>query len=351
MFKIKVLNHEVIEQILDMKQVIEGIEKVYTLKAEDRADVFPMVFHEFERGVADMDIKSGHLKDADIFGLKLVSWYGDNPKNNLPALIGTTLVFDSNTGMPLGLLNAEHITGMRTGAAAAIGAKVFARKNSEVLMMVGTGHISSFAIAATLIAMDNIKTVKIYDPMNIEGAKKLVGSIQDKLTNNFLSKYAEGSDDYVAIKKKFDVNFEVVEDIEKATGESDVILTATPSRKPMILREWVKAGTHFSCIGADMDGKQEIHEAIFAAGKVYVDDIGQAISVGETEIPIKSGAITKEDIIAEIGDVMIGNAPGRQSDEDITVYDTTGIALQDLMTSKIVLDIAEEKGLGVIVEI
>ncbi len=351
MFKIKVLNHEVIEQILDMKQVIEGIEKVYTLKAEKRAEVFPMVFHEFERGVADMDIKSGHLKDADIFGLKLVSWYGDNPKNDLPALIGTTLVFDSNTGMPLGLLNAEHITGMRTGAAGAIGAKVFARPESETLMMVGTGHISSFAIAATLIAMDNIKTVKIYDPMNIEQAKKLVGSIKDKLANNFLDKYAEGSDDHKTISKKFDVNFEVVEDIEKATGESDIILTATPSRKPMILREWVKAGTHFSCIGADMDGKQEIHEDIFAAGQVYVDDIGQAISVGETEIPIKSGAITKEDIIAEIGDVMIGNAKGRQSAEEITVYDTTGIALQDLLTSKLVLDIAAEKGLGVEVEI
>ncbi len=351
MFKIKVLNHEVIEEILDMKQVIEGIEKVYKLKAEKRAEVFPMVFHEFERGVADMDIKSGYLKEADIFGLKLVSWYGDNPQNDLPALIGTTLVFDSNTGAPLGLLNAAHITGMRTGAAAAIGAKVFARKDSKTLLMVGTGHISSFAIAATLIAMDNIKTVKIYDPMDIEQAHKLVTAIKSKLANEFLSKYAEGSKDYLDIKKKFDVRFETVEDIEKATGESDIILTATPSRKPIILREWVKSGTHFSCIGADMDGKQEIHEAIFAAGRVYVDDIDQAISVGETEIPIKSGAIKREDIIAEIGDVMIGNAVGRQNSEEITIFDTTGIALQDLLTSKLVLDIAEEKGLGVEVDI
>jgi len=351
MFKVKVLNHEIIEQILDMKQVIEAIEKVYTLKAEQRAEVFPMVFHEFERGVADMDIKSGHLKDANIFGLKLVSWYGENPKKDLPALIGTTLVFDSNTGQPIGLLNAEHITGMRTGAAAAIGAKVFARKESETLMMVGTGHISSFAIAATLIAMDNIKTVKIYDPMNIENAKKLVGAIKDKLQNNFLSKYEKGSDLYASIEKKFDVVFEVVEDIAKATGESDVILTATPSRKPMILREWVKEGTHFSCIGADMDGKQEIHEDIFAAGRVFVDDVEQAVNVGETEIPVKSGAITEEDILAEIGDVMIGRAEGRLSDKDITVYDTTGIALQDLLTSKLVLDIAAEKGLGVEVEV
>lgn len=351
MFKIKVLNHEVIEEILDMKQVIEAIEKVYTLKAEKRSSVFPMVFHEFERGVADMDIKSGHLEDADIFGLKLVSWYGENPKQNLPALIGTTLVFDSKTGKPIGLLNAEHITGMRTGAAAAIGAKVLARKDSETLLMIGTGHISSFAIAATLIAMDNIKTVKIYDPMNADAAKALSEKISLKLKNNFLSKYESCLAEYKEIEAKFDVTFEAVEDIEKATGESDIILTATPSRKPIILREWVKEGTHISCIGADMEGKQEIHEAIFAAGRVFVDDVEQAVNVGETEIPVKSGAITKEDIIAEIGDVMIGQAQGRVSDKDITVYDTTGIALQDLLTSKLVLDIAEEKGLGTVVEI
>jgi len=351
MFKVRVLNHEIIEEILDMKQVVEAIEQVYTLKAESKAEVFPMVFHEFERGVADMDIKSGHLKDADIFGLKLVSWYGENPKQNLPELIGTTMVFDSKTGMPIGILNASHVTGMRTGAAAAIGAKVFAKKSSETLMMVGTGHISSFAIAATLISMEAIKTVKIYDPMDRALAQGLVDSIEEKLENNFLSKYQVGTPLYEEIKKKFSVKFEVVEDIKRETGQSDIILTATPSRKPMILKEWVKPGTHFSCIGADMSGKQEIDEGIFSMGRVYVDDVDQAVNVGETEIPVASGAIKKEDIIAEIGDVMIGKAEGRLSAEDITVYDTTGIALQDLLTSKLVLDIAEEKNLGTVVDI
>lgn len=100
-----------------------------------------------------------------------------------------------------------------------------------------------------------------------------------------------------------------------------------------------------------MEGKQEIHEDIFAVGRVFVDDVDQAINVGETEIPVKSGAIKPEAIIAEIGAVMIGQAEGRKSADDITVYDSTGIALQDLLTSKLVLDIAEEKGLGTIVEI
>lgn len=351
MFKIKVLNHDVIEEVLDMKEVIEVVEQVYTLKSEGKTELFPMVFHEFERGVADMDIKSGHLKGADIFGLKLVTWFGENPKKDLPPLIGTTMVFDAKTGRPLGILNAEYVTGMRTGAAGAIGAKYLARKDSENLLMVGAGHISTFQIAATLIGMDNIKTVRIYDPINYDNAEKLSKSIKATLMNKFLSKYEEGTEIHKEINKKFDVEFEAASDIKEAVGLSDVIITATPSRKPMIMKEWVKKGTHFSCVGADMEGKQEIDENIFGIARVYVDDINQAVDVGETEIPIKKEIITEADIIAEIGDVITGKSQGRISDDDITVYDTTGIALQDLLTSKLVLDIAEEKGLGVEVDL
>ncbi len=351
MSKIKIFNQETIEKVLDMKQVIETVERVYTLKSEGKTELFPMVFHEFERGVADMDIKSGHIKDADIFGLKLVSWYGENPKKNLPALFGTTMLFDSKTGRPLAIFDAEYITGMRTGAAGAIGAKYLARKDSENLLMVGAGHQAIFQITATLIAMDNIKTVRIYDAMSYDNALVLSESIKEKITQQFLSKYREGSAIYKELHKKFDVKFEAVSDIKEAVGLSDIVISATPSRKPMIMKEWVKKGTHFSCVGADMEGKQEIDENIFSIARVYVDDIGQAVNVGETEIPIKAGAITEKDIIAEIGDVMIGKAEGRKSDDDITVYDSTGIALQDLLTSKLVLDIADKKGLGVEVDL
>ncbi|NMM64007.1 ornithine cyclodeaminase family protein [Clostridium sp. P21] len=351
MFKVKVLNHDVISKILDMKQVINAVEQVYTLKAKGKADLFPMVFHEFERGVADMDIKSGCIKEAGFFGLKLVSWFGENAKKNMSPIIGTSIVFDTETGKPLGLLNAEYITGMRTGAAGAIGAKYLARKDSENLLIVGTGHQSAFQIAATLIVMDNIKKVRIYEPMGPEKAISFVESIGQVLENEFLSKYKEDKQAYNEIAEKFNVIFEPVHDIKAAVGESDIIITATPSRKPMIDKEWVKPGTHFSCVGSDMEGKQEIDENIFAKAKVYVDDIAQAINVGETEIPIKKGIISKEDIIGEIGYLMIGKINGRTSNDDITIYDTTGIALQDLMTAKLALGIAEKKNLGVEVDL
>lgn len=351
MFKVKILNLKDTEKVLDMKAVIEAVEQVYTLKSNGDAVLFPMVFHEFEQGVADMDIKSGHLKGADIFGLKLVSWFGENSKQNLPLLVGTVMIFDDKTGKPLAILSAEHITGMRTGAAGAIGAKYLARKDSENLLMVGAGHQSKYQIAATLIAMDNIKKVRIYDPMNYEGAERLKKSIKAILNEEFLSKYEEGTEDYKVISKKFDIEFEAVSDLKEAVSLSDIIITATPSRKPMIMKEWVKKGTHFSCIGSDMEGKQEIDEAIFGIAKVYVDDTAQAINVGETEIPIKKGVITKENIIAEIGLVISGAVEGRRCEEDITIYDSTGIALQDLLTAKLALDMAEKKGLGTEVEL
>lgn len=344
MFKVKVLNQEVIEKTLDMKQVIEAVEKVYKLKSQSKADVWPMVFHEFEPGVADMDIKSGYLTDAEIYGLKLVSWYGDNEKKGLPALIGTTLVFDMTTGAPIGLLSAEHVTGMRTGAAGAIGAKYLARGGSENFLMVGTGHQASFQIAATLIAMNNIKKVRIYDPMNFEKAQELEGKIKDILRDKFLCHYEE-TDIYDEIKNKLDVDFEAVDSIEDAVKLSDVIITATPSRNPMIMKEWVKPGTHISCIGSDMSGKQEIDERIFGIARVFVDDHNQAKNVGETEIPAKKGII-KDDNISEIGDLIIGKLSGRVDENDITIFDSTGIALQDLMVSKLALDTAKAKNLG-----
>lgn len=336
MFKMKVLNQEVLQEVLDMPMVLEAIEKAYTLKAQDKTVLFPMVFHEFNPGVADMDIKSGHLKDVDIFGFKMVSWFGENKEKSLPLLIGTTMIFDSNTGVPLALLNADHITGMRTGAAGAIGAKYLAKKDAQTLLMVGTGHISKFEIAATLYAVPTINKVMIHDPMNVANANRLTENIRDILVDEF--------------KLTTSVSFESVTDLETAVGSSDVIITATPSKVAMIQKGWVKPGTHLSCIGADMSGKQEIDEQLFKIAKVVVDDIKQATDVGETETAYKQQLIQKSDL-TEIGDIILGNKPGRHSDQDITIFDSTGIAIQDLITSKLAVDLAKEKNLGVTIDI
>jgi len=337
MLDVKVLNQEVLKETLEMKEVILAVEKAYTLKAQNRTELFPMVFHEFNPGVADMDIKSGHLKDEGIFGLKLVSWFGENKEKDLPLLFGTTLIFDDKTGMPLALLNADYITGMRTGAAGAIGAKYLAKKNSKSLLMVGTGHVAQFQILATLIALPSIEKVRVYNPRSVERTTAYASKIKNILKNSF--------------NFESDVEFEAVNNLKDAVSNSDIIITATPSREPMILKDWIKPGTHFSCVGSDMEGKQEIDENIFIDAKIIVDDITQAINVGETETAIKKNIIKESDLLGEMGDIILGNVNGRTSDNDITIFDSTGIALQDLITSKLALDLAEKKNLGISIKL
>lgn len=339
MFNLKVLSKEDTEKLLEMNQVLDVVEEVYKLKSQDNTVVFPLVFHEFEPGVADMDIKSGWLKGSDIFGLKLVSWFGENVKKDLPALIGTILILDSKTGIPIGLLDGAHITGMRTGAAGALGAKYLARKNSETLLIVGAGHIATFQIAATLLTFPNIKNVLIYDGLNYETAEKMADNINTVLKKNFNFETPEH------------VSFSAVKDIKEATGQSDIIITVTPSKNPIIMKEWVKPGTHFSCIGADMSGKEEIDPEIFRNAKVFVDDIEQCINVGEIEIPVSKGILPKDKIAGELGDIILNKATGRENQEQITVFDATGTALLDLLTGKLALENAGNNGMGTTVNL
>lgn len=309
MNNIYVLSEEDTKSILEMDEVIETIENVYKEKSLGSGKVFPLVFHEFERAVADMDIKSGTLDSMGVYGLKLVSWFGENPKKNLPALSGIVMIFDRETGLPLGLINAEHMTGMRTGAAGAIGAKHLARKDSEVMLMVGAGHQATYQIRAMQTVFPNLKKVLVHDPVQFENASRFVKGF------NF---------------KREGIEYIPVENLEGAVGMADIIVTATPSRKPMIMKGWVKKGTHFSCMGSDMEGKQEIDPEILKISKLVTDDMNQSVNVGEFEIGIKTNVITQANIICEIGDVLIGKKTVRNSADDITVYDSTGIGLQDI---------------------
>lgn len=333
MFELKVLSREVTEKVLRMPDVIETVEEVYRLKAQNDTKVFPLVFHEFEPGAADMDIKSGWLKGSDIFGLKVVSWFGENTKKDLPALIGTILVMDAKTGVPMGILDGSHITGIRTGAAGAIGARLLARPDAKNLLVVGAGHVATFQIAAMLTLFDGLEKVRIYDGLSQENAERFAASMPQVLKDSF------GIDPGRTA-------FDAVTDLAGDTADSDVIITVTPSKQPIIMKEWVKPGTHFSCIGSDMSGKEEIDPRIFADARVFTDDTPQCISVGEIEIPVKQGILRPDDIAGEIGEILTGQTIGRENDTQITVFDATGTALLDLLTAKLALTKAEEQGLG-----
>ncbi|WP_207941175.1 alanine dehydrogenase [Enterococcus sp. DIV2402] len=348
MSKIRVLSQQMVQQVLSPKQTIATVEKVYRSKALENSTLWPMIFYEFEPGVADMDIKSGYMKELAIYGLKLVSWYGENPKKNLPALYGTTMLFDSETGQPIGLVDAGYITGVRTGAAGAIGSKWLAREDATTLLMAGTGHLALFEILSHMIAVPRIQKVIISSPRDSDSAENFATTCRKQLLN--LVESSPLIDELPEIIEHIQTIEIVALPLKEAVPISEIIVTATPAKEPFIKKEWLQPGTHISCMGADMGGKQEIETAIIESARIFVDDLNQSMTVGELEIPIQSGKVQPEQL-TEIGHLLLGQVAGRQSAEEITVFDSTGIALQDLAVTKQILDTAAEKNIGQVVEL
>jgi len=335
---ITVLGREQVKSVLEMPRVIEGVEQVYRMKAAGETVVWPLVSHEFEHAHAVMDIRSGYVAGKKLHGLKMLNNFPDNARLGLPSFNGMLMIFDSDTGVPLGVLDASYITGMRTGAAGAIAARTLARKDSTQLLVLGAGKQAAFQIAATLILMPGLKRVYVADPLSTPNARAFVEALPARLRDEF----------HISVQKK--IQFEVAEDLELAVASSDVVITVTPSRKPLIQHEWVRPGTHFSCIGSDMEGKQELESTIFRGARIFADDKPQCMRVGEMELPLKQGLITESDIAGELGQVLAGMIPGRTSDSETTIFDATGLALLDLVTGKIAIDLALEKGIGTRVE-
>lgn len=328
-----ILTREDVKKVIDMKETIEAVRNVYKLKTEGKTVIWSLVNYEFEDEHGAMDIRSGYVKGEQLHGLKMLNNFPGNREKGLQPFNGIMMVYDSNTGIPIGILDASYITCMRTGAAGAIGLDALARKDAKTLMLLGAGKQAPFQIAASLTLRPKLETVYIVDPINFSAAQKLASEICEILKKDFQMNCSH-------------ISFLAKESIEDAVRCSDAIITVTPSRKPLIQKEWLKAGTHLSCLGSDMETKQEIESCIFAGAKIYTDDKAQCIRVGEIEIPIKKGIISAENICGEIGDLLSGKVVGRENDEEITVFDGTGLYILDLVTAKVAIKKAKESGLG-----
>lgn len=336
---IKVLNRKQLEEILEMPAVIEGVKAVYEAKSEGGTALWPLVEHHFPELKAVTDVRSGAVMgDVNVHGLKMLNNFPGNAGTEFPVFSGMLMVFDSTNGAPLGIMDASYITCMRTGAAGGISAALFSRKDAKTLMILGAGRQSIYQIGAALLLMPGIKKLVVCDPLSPDGANGYVEALPGNLKTQLNV-------------ERPDVEMIAEPDVQKAVGQADTIITITPSRTPVIKKEWVKPGTHFSCIGADMIGKEEIDPEIFRGARVFCDDIDQCCRVGETEIPFKTGVIAKEQIAGEIGQVLNGMIPGRTDEEQITIFDATGLAPLDLVTAKAAVKLAKEKGLGLTAEL
>ena len=229
------------------------------------------------------------------------------------------LLNDAKNGVPIALLDGTYITGMRTGAAGAVAVKYLARKNARTLGVIGSGQQAIYQIAA-ITKVRNIKEIFVFD-INQKAVQKL-----QRILNKEKIKIRKAS--------------------MKEVCQKDILVTTTPSRKPIVKKEWILPGTHINAIGADAEGKEELNPEILNKGKVIVDDWIQASHSGEINVPLKKGIISKNNIHALLGEIVAKKKLGRKNDKEITIFDSTGLAIQDLYTADLVYKKAKNRKVG-----
>lgn len=352
MTQVTMLSASQISHLLDMPSVIDAVADAYKEKANHPATLWPMVYEQLG-GEADMNIRSGVLASKHVFGNKLLAWFGENAKRGLPELNGLVNLYNSDTGEPVAVLNATALTGFRTGAVAS---RFLANPNATTLLLVGTGSQAPYQIMAQLCVLPKVTQVPLANPRDAKKAQAAAAQLPmtlEKLfsqtiraTNSATNSVVAGLIDH----RLSEVEFTGVTDLPAAVQRSRVIVTATPSTKPLIQADWVQPGTHLNAIGADMEGKQELDAKLFQGAQAYTDDVPQASEVGEIQNPIKAGVIKPEQVF-EIGNALLDPTLGRHDANAITIFDSTGIALQDLAAANLVFVRAKEQGVGTQVDL
>ena len=321
--RVLLLTKSEVEQLLSMRETIEAVEEAFRAKGMGRVQMPPKSYVFFREFNGDFRVMPAYLENLGAAGVKIVNVHPENPgKYGLPTVMAMIVLIDPKTGAPLAIMDGTTITNMRTGAAGAVAVKYLARKDSRVFAMVGAGVQAKTQLLA------------ISEVLKVEEVR--VNDISKVRAEEYMREMGE----------KIDAEFKILTDTRKAVEGADVIVTTTPSRRPVILNEWVEEGVHINAIGADAPGKQELDPAILRRAKVVVDDIEQAAHSGEINVPISKGLFSVEEIYAELGVIVTGKLPGRVSPREITVFDSTGLAVQDIATDWLVYQKAIKLGVG-----
>ena len=323
MSEVLILSQDEVQSCLPMGKTIQAVRDAYVAFAKGRVQLPPVVHLDVKQYNGEVDIKSGFVEDFGIIGTKIASGYYDNHKLGLPPGVAVIVLMDLKTSMPIAVMDGTHITAYRTGAAGAVAADVLARKNSRTVGIVGTGTQGRMQVLA-LKEIFKIDEVRAWD-----------------ILEDSAERYAKEMSERIGIE----VNaFAEIEDVVRGV---DIIVTVTPSRQALVKKDWISEGVHINAIGADGPGKQELDPHIVAmADKIVVDSLAQCRKIGEIQHALGQNLITENDVHAEIGQILIGEKPGREADKEITLFDSTGLAAQDIAAAHVVYKQARENGLG-----
>jgi ornithine cyclodeaminase/alanine dehydrogenase len=324
------LSRQDVESVLTMEDCLQAVEIAFAELARGNA-VMP------QRAVIQVADHKGIFLgmpafiggDLNSLGLKAVTVYPDNPaKHDLPTTLGTLMLCDPATGKVVAIMDAGYLTAVRTGAASGVATRYLARENSEVCVVFGAG----------VQARKQLEAMKVVRPIRRALVIDIVAAARDS--------FAEQMSEMLA------VDVISTEDVEGAVRNADIIVTASSSHDPVFDGDWLQPGTHVNNIGSHSPGARELDTTTVKRAK-YVADLKEAnlAEAGDILIPIQEGAVTEGHIYASLGDIVSGAKPGRENDNEITVFKSCGLAVQDMATAIAVFKAAKEKGVGTEVDL
>jgi alanine dehydrogenase len=309
-------------RVLNMDLALAAVTEAFRAHGKGRVNLPPKVHLVLPRGSFKAMFGEIFLPEGHICGVKWNSNFPENPRHGGLTIKGKLLLNDPETGLELADLDATRITSFRTGAAGGLAVQHLARPEATRLGLVGAGEQARTQVAA-IRKVRSVRAITIHSRTSVRAL-----ALRDEL------------------QEAYGLEAVVVEDVALAVRDQDIVVTTTPSTTPLVRREWVGPGTHINAMGADSPGKQELDPAILAAAKLFVDDWVQAKDIGEINVPLARGEITPEHIYGTLGEVVAGKKPGRTDPAEITVFDATGLAIQDLALGQAIFRRAQEMGLG-----
>ncbi len=313
-----VVPERLIADLVSPEDAFAAVEAVFAAMASGAAYNFPVVREALGEG-RQYGFKSGLDRSGGLLGVKSGGYFPGNAGRGIPNHQSTVFLFDPDSGQLRATVGGNLLTALRTAAASAISIGRLARPDAKVLGMVGAGHQSAFQMRAAA---------------RVRTFERVVGwNYHPEMLPRLADTAAE-----------LGLPFEAV-DLAGLGAQADVIITVTSSTAPSLMDTHVRPGTHLACMGTDTRGKQEVEAALFARARVFTDEVAQSVAIGEAQHAVAAGLIAEADI-TPIGAVINGTAPGRRADDEITLFDGTGVGLQDLAAAEVAVQRAVERGLA-----
>jgi alanine dehydrogenase len=315
--KTLVLGGKDLEKILSMELAIPAVERAFAAHGRGEALMPPKLYLPLEKYSGDFRAMPSYMGDAA--GVKWVNMHPENPKRfNLPAVMGVYILSDPETAFPLSVMDGTRLTAFRTGAAAAVASRYLAVKQPATIGFIGCGTQARAILAAHRVLYSGFRAIMAdVDPAAAQRFAKEGGGFPASMDQ---------------------------------AGSCDIICTSTPSRGPVLFRSYVGISTHINAMGADAPGKQELDPRLLHEGTVVLDDLAQATESGEVNVPLHHGTYRREQIYGTLGEIVAGKKAGRSGTE-ITIFDSTGLAIQDLALARVIFDEARARGLGLEVDL